>query len=57
MELENSLPYSQNSAAGPYPKAVESSPYSLNLVFYDAFLSLSRLRLSIPGGLFIQVFR
>jgi hypothetical protein len=27
MELENSLPYSQEPSTGPYPEPDESSPY------------------------------
>jgi hypothetical protein len=37
MEPEGSLPYSQESATGPYPELDESSPYLPTLYPLDPF--------------------
>jgi hypothetical protein len=57
MELEGSLPCSQEPATGPYPDPDETSPHLVTLISVRSILVLSsHLRISIPNGLFPTVF-
>jgi hypothetical protein len=51
MELEGSLPCSQEPATGPYPETDKSRPQSPTLYLYIPILS-SHLHLGLPSSLF-----
>jgi hypothetical protein len=57
MELEGSLPCSQDPSTGPYPEPDRLSPYHPILYLLRSISILStHLRLGPPSGLFPSVF-
>jgi hypothetical protein len=55
MELEGSLPCSQEPSTGPYPKPDQSNPYH-SISLRSILILFTHIRLGLPSGSFLLAF-